>query len=107
MPQEDEENLTKKIEDLRKVQKEYESTSKEIVKTLEELKKSQKEYINLVRGHQKYWCNELEKTEYQDTKRREKLEKTLKNEEKILKKLEKALKHTEGRIEFHKKHRLG
>ena len=52
MNQGDEENLTKKIEELRKVHKKYKGISKEIVKTLEELEKSQKEYITMVKAHQ-------------------------------------------------------
>ena len=103
MSQRDEEDLTKKIEELEKAKEEYWNTSKEIVETLKGLKKSQKEYINLIKEHQEYWRNELEKTGYHNTPRHEKLQKTLVNEEKILKKLEKALIHTEGRIEFHKK----
>ena len=78
------------------------NTYEDIIKTLKGLKKSQKEYIGLVKEHQEYWRNELEKTKYQDTSRRQKLEETLKNEEKILKKLEKALKHTDEKIKFHK-----
>ena len=104
MPPVDEEDLTKKMEELKKARKEYVNTSKEIVETLKGLKKSQKEYINLVKEHQKYWHSELEKTEYHDTSRRRKLEETLKTEKNILHKLEKALKHTERRIEFYKKH---
>jgi len=104
MHQRNEGNLTKKIEELKKAQKEYENTSKEIVKTLKELKKSQEGYINLVKEHQKYWRSELENTEYYNTSRRKKLEITLEKEEIILKKLEKALNHTEGRIEFYKKY---
>lgn len=104
MPQRDEENLTEKIEELRKVQKEYSNTSKRIVETLKELRKSQKEYINMVKEHEDYWRSELGKTKYQNTERRKKLEQTLNNEEKILHKLERALKHTEERIKFHEKH---
>lgn len=104
MPHESyEENLTKEIEKLRNVQKEYIGTKEEVVETLKKLKKSQKEYINLIKEHQKYWNNELESAGYVNIKKREKLKETLKKEEKILEKLERALKHTEERIEFHKK----
>lgn len=104
MHQRDEGNLTKKIEELKKTQKEYLDTSKEISETLKELKKSQEGYINLIKEHQRYWRNELEKTGYQETSRLKKIEKTLEKEDIILKKLEKALKHTKERIEFHEKH---
>ena len=101
-----EENLALQIEKLKKVQKEYVGTREQVIETLEKLKKTQKDYIQLVKEHTEYWNNELEKTKYEDTARREKLKKTLRNEEKIFKKLEKGLKHTNERIEFHKKHNV-
>ena len=79
------------------------NTKEEIFKTLKRLKKTQKEYIDLVKNHQEYWGNELEKTEYKDTVRREKLKETLKKEEKILQKLKRGLKRTENRIESYKR----
>jgi len=105
MPRRDEErDLAKEVNELKKVQEEYIGTTGKIVETLRKLKKTQKEYIGLVKEHQNYWTSELEKTKYEDTVRRKKLKKTLKNEEKILEKLQKELKHTDERIEFHKKH---
>jgi hypothetical protein len=103
MPSSDEENLTKRIEELKKAREEYSNTSEDIIRTLKELKKSQKEYIGLIKEHQEYWRNELEKTEYQNTSRRKKLEKTLEHEERILEKFKRALNRTDERIEFHKK----
>lgn len=101
-----EEHLATELEKLRNIQKEYGDTREGVIETLKRLKNTQMEYINLVRQHQEFWNKELEKTEYENTVRRDELKKTLINEEKILKKLEKELKHIEERIEFHKKHNI-
>lgn len=98
----EEKQLSEKIEKLKKIQKEYSGTRKDVVETLKKLKKIQLEYIDLIKEHQKHWISELEKTIYEDTVRGKKLKGTLKNEEKILQKIEEELKHTEKRIDFYK-----